>query len=68
MENKLIQLDTDFLIEYLYNNPAAIDIIKNNPLSFFVIGFTTITELIKGTLNKIQQHKISRSIKGFHIF
>ena len=67
MENELILLDTDFLIEYLYNNISATNIINNNNSSFFILGFTTIAELVKGTLNKQQQQKISKGTKGFHI-
>ena len=67
MENELILLDTDFLIEYLYNNLTATDIINKNASSFFVIGFTTIAELVKGTQNKQQQQKISKRLKDFHI-
>ena len=67
MENELILLDTDFLIEYLYNNPQATNIINKNTVAFFVIGFTTIAELIKGTQNKQQQQKVSKHLKDFHI-
>ncbi len=67
MENELILLDTDFLIEYLYNNQSATNIINQNISSFFIIGFTTIAELVKGTLNKQQQQKMAKRTKGFHI-
>jgi|GEM_PF-3154291 len=66
MENELILLDTDFIIEYLYKNPKAFHITNQNTSSFFVIGFTTIAELAKGTQNKQQLQKVSKQLKDFH--
>ena len=62
MENELILLDTDFIIEYLYNNPEATDCINQNMTDFFIIGLTTISELAKGTQNKQQQQKTSKQL------
>lgn len=67
MENEIILLDTDFLIEYLYNNTEAVAAVNENPSTFFVIGFTTIAEIIKGSLNKDQQQNIAKRIKSFHL-
>jgi predicted nucleic acid-binding protein len=67
MENEIILLDTDFLIESLYNNTDAVIIINKTPSAFFVIGFTTIAEIVKGTLNKAQQQRVAKHIKAFHI-
>jgi len=67
MENELIIIDTDFLIEYLYCNTTAVEIVDLNNSSFFVIGFTTAAELIKGTQNREQLQKLSKKMKLFHI-
>ena len=67
MENEIILLDTDFLIEYLYNNSGAITAVNKNTSAFFVVGFTTIAEIVKGSLNKEQQQKLSKHIKAFHV-
>ncbi|MBC7614482.1 MAG: type II toxin-antitoxin system VapC family toxin [Pedobacter sp.] len=67
MENEIILLDTDFLIEYLYNNDEAVATVNKNPSTFFVIGFTTIAEIIKGCQNKEQQQNLAKRIKSFHI-
>ncbi len=67
MENEIILLDTDFLIEYLYNNTEAIAIIHTNPSAFFVAGFTTIAEIVKGSLNKEQQQRVAKRIKTFYV-
>ncbi|MFP5040427.1 PIN domain-containing protein [Parasediminibacterium sp. JCM 36343] len=43
------------------------NIINNKVSAFFVVGFTSIADIVKGSLNKQQQQKISKQIKFFHI-
>jgi predicted nucleic acid-binding protein len=67
MANEIILLDTDFLIEYLYKNPEAIHVINNTPDAFIVASATTVAEIVKGTLNKLQLQKVLKEINHLHI-
>jgi len=67
MAQEIILLDTDFLIEYLYKNPQAVETLESLNAFFLVVGCTTIAELIKGAKNKEEQQKLAKQVKAFHI-
>ncbi|GMV77512.1 MAG: hypothetical protein AMXMBFR79_06470 [Chitinophagaceae bacterium] len=46
MANEIILLDTDFFIEYKYDNQEAVKIVENSETAFITLGATTFVELI----------------------
>jgi predicted nucleic acid-binding protein len=65
MANEIILLDTDFLIEYIYQNKDAVELITHKN-TFVTIGATTYAEMIKGAINKEHLSKILIAIQDFH--
>ena len=61
----MILIDTSFIIEYLRNQPPAIDFIKNRGKRNLAINTVIAMELYQGARNKAEFLKIQKELSGF---
>jgi len=66
MENKIIQLDTDLLWEYVTGNVEAIELLTSDSFNVIALSAITIAELIKGCGNKTKLLRLMKEIKDFY--
>jgi predicted nucleic acid-binding protein len=65
MENRIIQLNTDFLWEYITSNTEAIELLSSDIFDVIALSSITIAELIKGCGNKAKLKKLIKEINDF---
>lgn len=61
----MILTDTSFIIEYLRNQPPAIEFIKNHCKRNLAINTVIAMELYQGARNKAEFQKIQKELSGF---
>lgn len=61
----MILTDTSFIIEYLRNQPHAVEFIKNRGKRNLAVNTVIAMELYQGARNKVEFQKIQKELSGF---